>query len=250
MASPSSSVAAGTCTPVLEKPMTGSVTCIPSKSGTSTGVNHPVLPASVPPEASSKPPQTSLSVITNTPSGHLVAHSGTAGIHAVPRSSFGKPSQSPLAFPQFVATVSYPIHSPVSASVNTAAWPLVPGSHVSNSHNSYPRDGLLSNEPYEPYKPSPTATTHSTATSISSGIPGGPQSIFSTVTSMVTETSQSTLPAPVSIAETTDGQPTVSVPPSITSIGVTTMADGEVVSATHVVSSPVHNTSNPSNSHS
>jgi hypothetical protein len=249
MASPSSPMAAGTCTPVPGKPTTGSVTRLPSKSGSSTGVSHhPVLSASVPPEAFSKPPPTtSLSVlfpITHTPSDLPVAHPGTAGLHAVPKSSFGKP-----AFPQFVATVSYPIHSLVSASVNTAAWPLVPGSHVSNSHNSYPRDGLPSSEPYEPFiRPSPTATTHRTATSISSEIPGGPQSIFTTVTSMVTETPLSTLPAPVSIAETTDDQPTVSVPPSITSVGVTTMADGDVVSVTHVISSPVQDATSSSSS--
>jgi hypothetical protein len=231
-------VAAGTCTPLPEKSTTGFVTCQPSESGTSTGVGrHPVFSAS-PPGSSSKPPPTSSPIllpITYSPSGHPVARSGWPapwGLHAAPKSSSGRPSQSPFIFPQSVATVNpYPTHSLVSASLPTAARPLIPNSHVSNSHSSYPlRDGMPSNASYKPYRPSPATTTHSMVSSTScSEMPGRLQSIFSTVATTVTYTPRSTFPAPVSIAETTDGQPTLSVP-SVTNMGMTTLAGGAAVS--------------------
>ena len=225
-----------TCNPPPRKPTTGFATCLPSKSSTSSGVSHhPVLSPSFP-EYSPRPPPMLLPTllpITHTSSGHPVARPGwpvTPGLHAAPKSSSGKPSQSRFVSPQFVATLnSYPTHSPVPAPVNTAAWPLIPSSHVSNSHSSYSvRDGLPSNASYEPSMPSPAPTTYRTATLITTGTPGRLQSIFCTVTSAVNETPQSTFPTPVSIAETTDGQ--LTVPPSTTSMGATTLAYGGAVS--------------------
>ena len=256
----SSFVATGTCTPLSGKSATGFVTCFPSKSGTSTAVSHyPELSASLPEFSSKLPPKSlpTLLPIIYTHSGHPEARSSwpvTSDLHAAPKSS-GKPSQSPLGFSQFVANVRpYPTHSPISPLVSTEAWPLILNSHVSNSHNPHSaRDGLTSNTYYEPFMPSPTIITLRTATSTSSEIPGRLQSVYSTVTYEVTETPQWTSPTPVSIAETTettDGQPTVSVPPSTTSIGETTVANGTVASATQVVSSPIQGASNFSSSHS
>jgi hypothetical protein len=246
----SSFMAAETYTPRSGKSATG-FSASPSKSGTSTAVSHhPVLSASFP-EPSSKLPPKSLPIllpIIYSPSGHPEACSSwpvTSDLHAVTKSSSGKPSQSSLVFSQFVATVRpYPTHSPVSALVNTATWPLIPNTHVPNCRNSYSaRDGLPSNAYYEPLWSSPTTISLRIATSTSSEIPGRLQSIYSTVTYEVTETPQSTFPTPASIAERTDGQSTVSVPPSITSTGQTTPADGPVASATHAVSSPVEDAS-------
>ena len=248
----SSVMAAETCTPRSGKSAKGFGVCLPStsKSGTSTAVSHhPVLSASLP-EPSSKLPPESLPIllpIIYSPSGHPEARSSwpvTSDLHAVTKSSSGKPSQSSLVFSQFVATVRpYPTHSPVSALVNTATWPLIPNSHVPNCRNSYSaRDGLPSNAYYEPLWSSPTTTSLRIA-STSSENPGRLQSIYSTVTYEVTETPQSTFPTPASIAETTDGQSTVSVPPSIISTGQITPGDGPVASATHAISSPVEDAS-------
>lgn len=244
----SSFMAAETCTPLSGKAGTGFGTCLPSKSGISTGASHhPVLTTSLP-ESSPNPPPRSLPFslpVIYTPSGHSVARPGwsvTSGLRAVPKSSSGEPSQSTIEFSQFVTTLeSYPSHSPVFASVNTATWPLIPNSRASNPCNLYSaRDGLPSNAYYWP----PPTTTTRTATSTSFGIPGSLQDIYSTVTREVTETPQSTFPTPISIAEATDGQPTVSVPPSITGAGQTTMAGGTVVS------NPVQDASNSSVGHS
>ena len=244
----SSFMAAGTCTPLSGKAATGFGVCLPSKSGISTGASHhPVLTTSLP-ESSSKPPPRSLPFflpVIYTPPGHSVARSGwpvTSGLQAVPKSFSGEPSQSTIEFSQSVATLeSYPTHSPALASVNTATWPLIPNTRASNPCNLYSaRDGLPSNA----YDWPPPTTTTQTTTSTSFGIPGSPQSIYSTVTREVTETPQSSFPTPISIAEATDGQPTVSVTPPITSAGQTTMAGGTVVT------NPVQDASNSSVGHS
>ena len=249
----SGSIAAGTCTLLQGEPTTGFATYLPSKRDASADPSH--HPLFVPlPESSSRSPSTSLPIllpVIHTPSGHPVVHAGRPVTYALPKSTSGKPPQSPLVSPHYAATVkSYPLatHSLVPALVNTAARPLIPNSHVSKSHNSsHARDVLPSNAPYKPFMPSQIAPTYGTVTSLSSCIPENHQTISSTITSTVSETPQSTFPTPASITNPTDDQPTVSIPSSIT--GLTTLAGGAVASATNAVANPVQGASLSSAGH-
>jgi hypothetical protein len=256
----SSSMATGTYTPLQGKSTTGPATCLPSKRDVSTGPSHhhPVLFVPLT-ESFSKSMSTSLPTllpIIHTPSGHLLSHSGwpvTSGFHTLPKSSSGKLSQPPFVSPQYEVTMKLcpsVTHSSVHGSVNTAARPLIPNSHVSKSHSSsHARDVLPSNAPYEPFRPSQIAPTYRTATSMSSWIPESHQTVFSTATSTVSETPQSTSPTPASTTDATDDQPTVSLPSSTTSMGPTTPAGWVVASATNVATNPVQGASLSSTGH-
>jgi hypothetical protein len=246
-------MAAGTCTPLQGKSTTGFATYLPSKRDVSTGPSHhhPVwfVPLT---ESSSKSLSTSLPIllpIIHTPSGHPLFHSGwpvTSGFHTLPKSSSGKPSQSPFVSPQYETTVKLcpsATHSSVPGSVTTAARPLVPNSHVSKSHNSSHARDVPSNAPYKPFGPSQIAPTYRTATSMSSWIPESHQTDFSTVTTTVYETPQSTLPTPASTTDETSGQPTVSIPSSTTTMGPTTPGGWAVASATNVAANPMQGAS-------
>ncbi|KAI0275094.1 hypothetical protein BC834DRAFT_29925 [Gloeopeniophorella convolvens] len=76
-----------------------------------------------------------------------------------------------------------------------------------------------------------------------SGAAGRLQSTASTITSTITDTPESTFSTPHSITETSDGHVTVTAPPFITSIGLSTMPDGTVVSVTHVFANPTNTSS-------
>src|SRR6267154_5546314 len=220
----SSSMAAGTCIPLQGKSRTGFATCSPSKRDVSTGPSHhhPVLFIPLT-ESSSKSLSTSLPIllpIIHTPSGHPLSYSGwpvTSGFHTLPKSSSGQLSQSPFVSLLYETTVKLrpsATHSSVSGSVNTAARPLIPNPHVSNFHSSSRARGVLpSNAPYEPFKLSQIAPTYRTETPMSSWIPESlqPDTVFSTVTTTVSETPQSTSPSPASTTDVTGGQPTVSI---------------------------------------
>ncbi len=163
-----------------------------------------------------------------------------------------RPSRSPFISPPFMATAkSYSLatHPPSPASVNTAARPLIPNSHVSESHNSsHARDVPPSNAPYEPFSPPQIAPTYRTATSMSSWVPESHQTILSTATSTVSETQQSTCTTPIWITGATGVQPTVSTF-STTSMGLTTSAGGAAASATNEVPNPLQGASSSSTDH-
>ncbi len=175
------------------------------------------------------------------------------GFHALPKNSSRRPSRSPFVPPPFMATAkSYSLttHPPSPASVNTAARPLIPNSHVSESHkSSHARDVPPSNAPYEPFSPPQIAPTYRTATSMSSWVPESHQTILSTATSTVTETQQSTCTTPIWITGATGVQPTVSTPFSPTSMGLTTSAGGAAASATNEVPNPLQGASSSSTDH-
>ena len=249
-------MAAGTCTPPQRKSTTGF-----AKRDVSTGPSHhPVLFVPLT-ESSSKSLSTSLPIlhpIIHTPSGHPLSHSGwpvTSGLHTHPKSSSGKPSQTPFVSPQNEATVkSSPsaTHSSVPCSVNTASQPLIPNSHVSNSHNSSHARNVppsSASAPREPSKPSQITSACVTATLMSSWIPESHQTVSSTVTTTVSETPQSPSPTPASTTDATDGQPTVSIPSSTTSVGSTTPAGWVAASTTNVATNPVQGASLSSTDH-
>lgn len=245
-------MAAGTCTRLQGKSTTGF-----AKRDVSTGPSHPVLSLPLT-ESSSKSLSTSLSIllpITHTPSDHPLSRSGwpvTSDFHTLPKSSSGKLSQSRFVSPQYEATVKIPpsaTHSSVPGSVNTIAWPLIPNSHVSNSHNSSHARDVPSNTPYEPFRPSQIAPTYSTATPMSSWTPESYQTVYSTVTTTVYETPQSTSPLPAWTTDATGGQPTVFIPSPTTSTAPTTPAGWAVASATHVSAIPVQGASLSSAGH-
>ena len=230
-------MAAGTCTPLQGKSTTGF-----AKRDLSTGPIHsPVLFAPGPlTESSSKPLSTSLPFLLpfiHTPSGYSLSYSGwpvTSGFHALPKSSSGKLSKSPFVSPQYETTLKLcpsETHPSVPDSVNTATRPLIPNSHVSESHNSSHARDVPSNAPYKPFGPLQTTPTYTTATSMNSWIPESYQTVFSTVTTTVSETPQSTLPTPASTTDAIGGQPTVSIP---SSMNPTTPAGWVVASATSV----------------
>jgi hypothetical protein len=249
----SSSKAAGTRTPLQGKSTTGF-----AKGDVSTGPSHhPVLfvPLS---DSSSKPVSTSLPIlpIIHAPSSHSLSRSGWPVIsesHTLPKSSSRKLSLSPSVSPQYETTVKlHPsaTHSLVPGSVDTTVRPLIPNSHVIKSYNSsHARDVPTSNAPYEPYSPSQIAPTERTAASMSSWIPESPQTDYSTITTTVSETLQSTLPTPASTTDVTDGQPTVSIPSSTTSMGSTTPAGWVAASATNTGAMSVQGASLSSTSH-
>lgn len=252
----SGSMAAGTCTPLQGKSTTGFATHLPFKRDVSTGPSH--HPVSFVPltESSSKSLSTSLPI--HTPSDHPLSHSGwpvTSGFHTLSKSSSGKLSQSPFVSPQYEATRTLKLcpsatHSSVPGSANTAARPSIPNSHASESHNSsHGRDVLPSNAPYEPFRPSQITPTCRTATSMSSWIPESHQTVFSTVTTTVSETPQSTSPTPASTTDATGGQSTVSLPSLTTTTGPTTPAGWAMASATNVAANPVQGASLSSAGH-
>ena len=84
---------------------------------------------------------------------------------------------------------------------------------------------------------------------MSSLTPESYETVFSTVTTTVSETLQSTSPAPASITDASDGQPTVSIPSSTTTLGPTTPAGWVVASATNVAANPVQGASLSSAGH-
>ena len=236
-------MATGTRTPLQGKSTAGF-----AKKDASTGPSHHAWFAPLA-DSSSKSVSTPLSIlfpIIHTPSSHSLSYSGwpvTPEFHTLPKGSSGKLSRSHSVSPQYEATVKlHPsaTHFSVPGSVVTTAHPLIPNSHVSKSHNSsHARDVPPSNAPYDLYSPSQIAPAERTATSTSSLIPESHQTVYSSITTTVSETPQSTSPTPASTTDATSGQPTVSIPSSTTSIGSTTQGAGVAASATSAGAIPV-----------
>lgn len=253
-------MATGTCTPSQGKPTTGFATCLPSKKNVSTGPSHhhPVLfvPLTGSSSKSLSTPLPILPSIIHTPFGHPFSHSGwpvTSGFHTLPKSLSGKLSRYPFVSPQYEATVKLcpsATHSLIPVSVNTAAQPLIPNSHVSKSHSSSRAgDALSSNAPYEPSRPPQIAPTYKTAAPMSSGRPENHQTVFSTVTTTVSEIPQSTSPTSASTTDATGGQPAVSIPSSTTSMSPTTPVGWAAASATNAPTNPMQGASLSSTNH-
>ncbi|KAI0285345.1 hypothetical protein BGY98DRAFT_358490 [Russula aff. rugulosa BPL654] len=84
---------------------------------------------------------------------------------------------------------------------------------------------------------------------MSSWTPESYQTVYSTVTTTVYETPQSTSPLPAWTTDATGGQPTVFIPSPTTSTAPTTPAGWAVASATHVSAIPVQGASLSSAGH-